>query len=359
MTALEPDYISAITAHLDDDTEASLSRAYELGRRALAQGLGILDVMLLQEFAQRELVLGAPAADKERIARGVSNFFREFLSPFEMSFRGYRDANTELKRLNQDLNAAYAELQAKQSQLVQSTKMASLGELVAGIAHEINNPLAFVGSHLRTTSSSLGKIEAELMPSASAAAKEHWERARTRLREVEAGVERISDLVVRLRTFSRVDEGEQKQVSICDCIGSVLMILDHRMKDRIRVDTRFGMPDLVDCFPGLLNQAIMNLVSNAIDAIENEGAITISTGAAADQFVIAVADTGRGIPEHLRERVLDPFFTTKPVGMGTGLGLSITYSIVQKHRGTLELQPAAGGGTVATIRFPLTIPDRG
>jgi len=353
VSALEPDYMAAITAHLDEESEASLSHAYDLGRRALAQGLGLLDVMSLHDQVQSNLVLAAPAADRPRISAAVSDFFREFLSPFEMTFRGYQEANGALRRLNEELREAYVELQAKQQQLVQSAKMASLGELVAGIAHEINNPLAFVVSHLTTVDKSLSKVEAELAPAESQTAKEHWNRARMRLQEIEVGVERIRELVLKLRAFSRLDEGEQKQVSIRECVASVVTILGHRLKDRIEVRTHFGMPDLVECFPSLLNQALMNLVSNAIDAIEEYGSIAITTGADGDSYVIVVADTGHGIPDDLRQRVLDPFFTTKPLGKGTGLGLSITYSIVQRHRGTLELSPADGGGTVATIRFPL------
>jgi two-component system NtrC family sensor kinase len=353
MRSLEPDYISAIVAHLSEQNEASLSRAYELGREALSAGLGILDVWSLHDAVHTELVFAASAADRQRVTEAIGDFFREFLSPFEMSFRGYREANSELKRVNEDLRAAYAELQAKQLQLVQAAKMASLGELVAGIAHEINNPLAFVGSHLHTVSASLKKIETELGQAASSLVREQCERARNRLRESEVGVERITDLILKLRTFSRLDEGEQKHVSIQECVASVLTILEHRFKNRIRVETHFGAPDVIQCFPSLLNQAIMNLVANAIDAVEDEGLISITTGADEDSYVIAVADTGHGIPETLRERVLEPFFTTKPIGRGTGLGLSITYSIVQRHRGTLVLEPADGGGTIATIRFPM------
>jgi two-component system NtrC family sensor kinase len=352
--ALEPDCVAAVVAVLDDPGEASLSRAYDLGRMALAQGLGILDVMSLQDAVFKELVLSAPASERERVARAASSFFLEFLSPFEMSFRGYRDANRDLKRLFEELSQAYLDLQSKQAQLVQAAKMASLGELVAGVAHEINNPLAFVLSHLGTVNGCLNKIEPVLtLQEPADESLKYWQRARTRLREVEGGLERIRDLVLKLRTFSRLDEGAQKHVSIKECVTSVLTILDHRLEDRIRVETHFGVPDWVECFPSLLNQAIMNLVSNAIDAIVGPGTISISTGADGDNYVIAVEDSGLGIPEHLRDRVLDPFFTTKPPGEGTGLGLSITYSIVQRHRGWLEIQPAAGSGTVVTIRFPL------
>jgi len=350
---MDPEYAAALAAHLREESEASLSRAYDLGRSALARGLGILELFAIYQAIQEELVLAAAPAEQPRVAAAIGNFFRELLSSYEMSFRGYRDANLELKRLNDDLKSAYAELQLKQLQLVQSAKMASLGELVAGIAHEINNPLAFILSHLATASSSLNKAAAELEPQPSPRMLEHFQRARARLAESVAGAERIQELVLKLRTFSRLDEGERKQVSISESVGSVLKILEHRCWDRITVKTHFGHPDLVVCFPSLLNQAIMNLVSNAIDAIEGAGEISILTGADGPDYVIIVSDNGPGIPEELRARVLEPFFTTKPVGVGTGLGLSITYSIVQKHHGSLELTPRTGGGNNATIRFPM------
>jgi two-component system NtrC family sensor kinase len=349
---LGPDYAAALAAHLDAQSEGSLRRAYELGRQALAAELGILDTLSLYEAAFRELVLRAPSAEQSPLTDAVTNFFRELLSPFEMTFRGYREANNQLRRLNEELTAANAQLQANQVQLIQSTKMASLGELVAGIAHEINNPLAYVLSHLRTSDAALARLEAALEPELSAETSALLERAHERITQSEAGAERIRDLVLKLRTFSRLDEGEQKMVSVRESVLSVLTILEHRCKDRISIQTSFGEPDLVECFPGLLNQAVMNLVANAIDAIPGTGTISIATGGADGWYAISVTDTGSGIPEHLRERVVEPFFTTKPVGQGTGLGLSITHSIVQRHAGTLELGPGANGGTVATIRFP-------
>ena len=231
--------------------------------------------------------------------------------------------------------------------------MASLGELVAGVAHEINNPLAFVLSHLDTVRRKLSQLEPELPAPLSASAREKWSRANERLDEVGPGLERIRDLVIKLRTFSRLDEGERKRVSIRECIESVLTILGHRLRAGIAVETDFGLPDQVDCYASLLNQAIMNLVSNSIDAMPGGGQLRISTGAQGPLYSIVVTDSGPGIPAALRERVLEPFFTTKPVGQGTGLGLSITYSIVRKHEGTIELSEPPGGGASIAIRFPI------
>jgi two-component system NtrC family sensor kinase len=259
----------------------------------------------------------------------------------------------ELEAKNGELTHAYRELQSTQTQLVQSAKLASLGELVAGVAHEINNPLAFVISHLATVRRTIAKLDDRFRATIDQDDLAGWERAGDRLREMEGGLQRMRELVLKLRTFSRLDEGERKTVSIRESVESMLVILEHRLKDRIEVETRYGEHDILECYPGLLTQAIMNLVANAIDAIPMRGKITISTGIDGDAYRISIADTGTGIPEALRERILDPFFTTKPVGQGTGLGLSITYSIVRKHGGALGFYQSEGGGTEAVIRIPI------
>jgi len=253
---------------------------------------------------------------------------------------------------NEELQAAYSDLQATHAQLVQSAKMASLGELVAGVAHEINNPLSFVLSHLDTVRRKLSQLEPELPSPLSAGARENWQRAQERLNEIGPGLERIRELVIKLRTFSRLDEGERNRVSMRECVESVLTILGHRLKG-IQIETAYGAPDQVDCYASLLNQALMNLVSNAIDAMAGRGVLRITAGAEGALYSIVVSDSGPGIPPALRERVFEPFFTTKPVGQGTGLGLSITYSIVRKHHGTLELSESPQGGASIAIRFPL------
>jgi two-component system, NtrC family, sensor kinase len=187
----------------------------------------------------------------------------------------------------------------------------------------------------------------------------HWRKSQARLEEMAGGLERIRELVLKLRTFSRLDEGERKVVSPRECVESVLMILAHRLRHRIRVEVRFEPPEALDCFPSLLNQALMNLIANAIDAIEERGEpgqLTIHGGASGSFYVLRITDTGAGVPEAFRDRVFDPFFTTKEVGKGTGLGLSITYSIIKKHGGALELLPAPERGTIAQVLLPLAGP---
>ena len=263
----------------------------------------------------------------------------------------------ELEQKNEELTLAYRDLQTAQSQLVQSAKLASLGELVAGVAHEINNPLAFVISHLGTVRRSTKKVDELIRSSLADDSLTSWQRALDRLSEMDVGLQRMRDLVLKLRTFSRLDEGERKVVSVRECIESLLTILGHRLKDRVQVETHYGEPDSIECYPGPLTQAIMNLVANAIDALAGATSvrkITIESGMQGDLYRISVADTGSGIPEAVRHKILDPFFTTKPVGQGTGLGLSITYSIVRKHAGSLSFHDVAGGGTEACILIPLT-----
>lgn len=254
---------------------------------------------------------------------------------------------------------AFKELQTMQAQLIQSAKMSSLGELVAGIAHEINNPLAFATSHLDTVRRAFEHLDGDGGLTIPEAHQDRWAKIRNRLGEMHGGLDRIRHLVLKLRTFSRLDEGERKIVGVKECVASVLTIFGHRLRDRIDVHVDVPDPDDIDCYPALFNQALANLISNAIDAIDGTGSIWIAFRQEEREYVLVVSDTGHGIPEEIRERVVEPFFTTKPVGQGTGLGLSITYSIVRKHGGTLELDDREGGGAKITMRVPLPAPEGG
>jgi two-component system, NtrC family, sensor kinase len=231
--------------------------------------------------------------------------------------------------------------------------MASLGGLVAGVAHEINNPLAFLASHLGTVTRGIESIVPEIEPHLSEESGRLLGKLRERLRDMRLGIERVEDLVVKLRTFSRLDESDVKYVKVEENIESVLTLLQHKLKDRITIERQYGEIKVISCYPGPLNQVIMNLVSNAIDAIEGEGRITIATGGFDSTFALSVADTGQGVPAAIRDRIFEPFFTTKAVGAGTGLGLSISYGIIQRHNGTLELESEEGKGAKFTIRIPI------
>ena len=253
-----------------------------------------------------------------------------------------------LEQANRDLETANRRLTDTQAKLVQAAKMASLGELVAGIAHEINNPLAFILAHQGTVERLLGEIvvpegEAEPRPLA---------KARERVGSMRLGLTRIQDLVLNLRKFSRLDEGERTRVNVAEAIDTVLALIQHKLGDRIAVRKNLAGRAEIHCTPALLNQVVMNILGNAADAIEGTGTITIATSADDELDVIRVSDTGPGIPETLREKIFEPFFTTKPVGSGTGLGLAIAYSVVQAHSGTLSVEAARGGGACFVIGIP-------
>lgn len=263
----------------------------------------------------------------------------------------------QLEQTNQELEAANHKLKETQSYLVQSEKMVSLGQLVAGIAHEINNPLAFVLNNVFTITGSLKQIAREVTPQLTGASLKRLEKAQVRLGEMKEGLERVKDLVLKLRTFSRLDEGTFKTVDLHEGLEAVLLFLRHRLKDRIQVERNYCADGTLSCYAGQLNQVFMNIIANAVDAIEAEGKIAIATYRGDESFDISVRDTGKGIPESMHQRIFEPFFTTKPVGQGTGLGLSISYSIVQKHQGTIEIHSREEGGTEFLVKIPLGLKE--
>jgi len=161
-------------------------------------------------------------------------------------------------------------------------------------------------------------------------------------------------LVAKLRTFSRLDEGQIKTIDIHESIESVLLFLRHKMENRIEVERSYNATGDLTCLAGELNQVLMNVIGNAIDSIEAAGRISLSTNVRDGNFVIAVRDTGKGIPENIRDKVFEPFFTTKPIGQGTGLGLAISYGIIQAHRGSIEFSSEIGKGTEFILKIPMS-----
>lgn len=259
----------------------------------------------------------------------------------------------KLEKANEEIREKHAQLKEAQSQLIQSAKMASLGELVAGIAHEINNPMSFIISHLDTVHRHLDKIMPTALPHLDEAQRKGAEKVDRRLEDIAEGLQRVKDLVVKLRTFSRIDEGESKYCNIHDGIESVLMMLHHKHKDRIEIVRDYGERSSFTCQPGQLNQVFMNLIGNAIDAIEGPGRVTIQTWDNVENFYVSIADTGTGIPNEIRERIFEPFFTTKTVGDGTGLGLAISYRIITSLKGEITVDTNQDGGTVFTLSVPI------
>lgn len=290
---------------------------------------------ILEEFRQKEVELVRERADKE--------------------------AAQARAQLVEQLEEANRELKETQVQLVQAAKMASLGELVAGVAHEVNNPLAYSMSHVSTIQSALDGVAEEIAGGLSEKTNKKLKKARERINDVLDGLGRVQELVTKLRTFSRLDEGEFKQADLRECIESTLTLMSHRLKE-IDVITDFSESNEIFCAPGNLNQVILTLLSNALDAIgedKHDARISIATEWEADTYVIRVADTGPGIPEDLKDRIFEPFFTTKEVGQGTGLGLAIAYRIVERHGGKIEHRSSAGGGAEFLVALPAAPSDSG
>lgn len=288
----------------------------------------------------------------------------------------------------EQLVKAMHNLQQTQTQLIQTEKMSSLGQLVAGVAHEINNPVNFIYGNVAHVSeyaedlASMLALYQEYCPNPSPEILERAEEIDLEfitedlpktLSSMKIGVDRIRQIVMSLRNFSRLDEAEMKAVNIHEGIDSTLLILQHRLKAKpdspnIQIIKEYSDLPLVDCYAGQMNQVFMNVLSNAIDALENftelssaaytpEITIHTSLGELQDQVksvVVRIKDNGGGIPESLRTRVFDPFFTTKPVGKGTGLGLSISYQIVvDKHRGLFKCDSQPGLSTEFWIEIPI------
>jgi two-component system, NtrC family, sensor kinase len=261
----------------------------------------------------------------------------------------------ELMQVNQDLKEANRKLKETQTQLIQNEKMASLGQLVAGIAHEINNPLAFVLNNLFIVENSLEILYPAMEPHLSEASLGKLGKTRMRLGEMREGLDRVKALVLDLRTFSRLDEAEFKTVDVGETIDTVLLLMKHKMNGRVLVEKQYAGERTLNCYPGKLHQVLMNLIANAVDAIEGEGKIVIATSRTAQCFAISVRDSGAGIPEGIQSKIFDPFFTTKPLGQGTGLGLAISYGIVQDHGGSIEVKSERGVGSEFIIKIPVDL----
>ncbi|HCE07692.1 MAG TPA: histidine kinase [Oxalobacteraceae bacterium] len=259
-----------------------------------------------------------------------------------------------------------------QSQLLQSEKMASIGQLAAGVAHEINNPVGFVNSNLGALqhyADDLLKLLAAYERIEGTLADEVQQEIKLLKKEVDVaylredignlliesldGLQRVKRIVQDLKDFSHVDEAERQWASLESGLESTLRVVWNELKYKVEVVKEYGNIPQIECFPSQLNQVFMNLLMNAVHSIEDHGRITIRTGQEQGNVWVEVEDTGKGIkPEHLG-RIFEPFFTTKPVGKGTGLGLSLSYGIVQKHSGKIEVKSELGKGSVFKVVLPV------
>ncbi len=293
------------------------------------------------------------------------------------------EAHLALRQTRLELQRQNAELKRTQAMLVQSEKMAAIGVLTAGIAHELNNPINYLRSSAHTLQrlvdalSSFGEAaEAlELPPDSPTRAKldellklhrvQHAAQgARELASNITLGADRTAEIVQGLRSFSRLDKAERESVDLHHCIDATLLLLRHRTKHGLEIERDYGQLPACPCYPSKLNQVLMNLLVNAIDAAETRsdgGRVSIRTRVgeleAAPAVSIHIEDNGPGIPEAQRERIFEPFYTTKPQGRGVGLGLSISYGIVQEHGGAIRVAASPAGGASFEILLPLHPPE--
>jgi two-component system, NtrC family, sensor kinase len=293
----------------------------------------------------------------------------------------------ELQQVNEQVTAAYKDLKDAQTQLVEAEKMASLGVLTAGIAHEINNPINFVKSNIKPLQldfkdllevigeyeklhdTDVDKMSAQLQDIDALKKQIDLDFVKTEIKNlmkgIENGAERTAEIVRGLRTFSRLDESSLKTVDIHEGLDSTIILLRSNIPANIIVVKNYNADCVIDCFPGKLNQVFMNILSNAIQAIKEKPApvseerITISTKNLNENEVeIRIRDTGKGMTEEVKQKIFEPFFTTKDVGEGTGLGLAIVFKIIQEHSGKIEVESEPGKGTEFIITLHNSIPKK-
>lgn len=307
---------------------------------------------------------------------GIDDYILKPFDPEEL--RARIRAGERILQLEDDFKMA-------QAQLLQSEKMASVGQLAAGVAHEINNPTGYISSNLKTLSDYQDDINALMqqyrklkamfqeiadksdMPPSVADQAKHiadlekeldigfvMDDFRDLIKESRDGTERIKKIVLDLKDFAHPGNDKIQEADINAGIESTLNVVWNELKYKATVEKEFGALPLVKCFPQQLNQVFMNLLVNAAQAIEEKGQITVATRAVNGYVEVKIHDTGCGIPKENLSKVFDPFFTTKQVGTGTGLGLNVSYNIVKKHNGTINVESAPGKGTTFTVQIPAT-----
>jgi two-component system NtrC family sensor kinase len=298
---------------------------------------------------------------------------KQFTEQLEEKNRQILENVRLLNEKNRELESAYAALTATQAQVIRQEKLASIGQLSAGVAHEINNPMGFITSNLSTLGKYVDKITDFIRFQRSALARCDATIA-AELRETERnikldyilddigklvresldGVDRVRGIVKSLKSFSRADDGERSVTDINACIESAITIAWNEIKYKATLEKQLGVLPPTFCSPNQLNQVFMNLLINAVQAIEKEGRITVRTWREGPWICASVSDTGCGIPAETISRIFEPFFTTKEVGAGTGLGLSISYELIQRHGGDILVDSTPGKGSTFTVRLPVT-----
>jgi len=329
----------------------------------------------------KDLTIKVSIRGKDEVA-DLADAFNLMVSNLAKAFQEREKIAQELEDLNQSLEhkvkdrtqelvSTVDQLKSAQLQLVQSEKMTSLGQLVAGVAHEINNPIGAIYANVQPLKEYICDLQEALVLAHNNLQGESLDLFNVFLNKIDyefvkddlnsllksqqQAAERIKNIVLALRNFSRLDQGEIKSVFLEEGIDSTLQILHHEYKDKITLEKDYQLNKKVECYAGELNQVFMNILANAIQAIPDKGIIKITTYLIDKQAIITISDNGTGIPEEVKAHIFDPFFTTKEIGQGTGLGLSISYGIIEKHKGTLCVDSVPNEGTTFTISIPLSL----
>lgn len=303
----------------------------------------------------------------------LTDSFNKMVEDLGKARMALKQANISLASTNEALKESMDELKNAQEQLLQAEKMASLGQLTAGIAHEINNPINFVSANIAPLKEDLADILRVLVCYDKIVKEKFQEKEFLEIKKlkedvqydltirevtklltgIEDGARRTSEIVKGLRNFSRADQNVFRKTNLNECLESTLTLLHSSYKNRIEIVKKYGDIPEVDCFPGQINQVLMNILSNAIQAIPDKGSIQIGTRVVGDMVKISVKDSGSGMSDEVRKKIYDPFFTTKEIGKGTGLGLYISYGIIEKHSGKIEVFSSVGEGTEFVITMPI------
>ena len=322
---------------------------------------------IIQDISERKRAEDAIQELNEELEQRVIDRTKELVA-----------TNLDLRNVSSQLECAYSELKATQSRMLQQEKMASIGQLAAGVAHEINNPMGFIISNLNSLKKYIDKvtgfikIQSESVERLSGNGAVHnilkdlnEQRKSLKIdyilgdldnliKESLDGAERVKKIVQELKSFSRLDESDIKMADINEGLESTINIVWNELKYNTTVKKEYGNIPQATCNLGQLNQVFMNILVNAAHAIESQGEITVRTSSDEDNIYITISDTGTGIPADKLNRIFEPFYTTKEVGKGTGLGLSIAYDIVKKHNGEIRLESEVGKGTTFTIIVPIS-----
>jgi signal transduction histidine kinase len=288
----------------------------------------------------------------------------------------------ELSEANNELNQTLVELKEAQGQLVEAEKMASLGQLTAGIAHEINNPINFVTSNITPLNRDIDILidliqEMEKIGLSELSSEEKKKQIEEQKEELDydylkmeisqllngihEGASRTSEIVKGLRVFSRLDEDDLKKADMNGGLDSTLIIINNLLSNKISLQKNYGDIPMIDCYPGKLNQVFLNILSNAIFAINKKfgdapgGILKISTSYNEKSVFVKIEDNGIGMDETTKKKIFEPFFTTKDVGEGTGLGMSITYNTIRRHQGEIQVNSTPGLGTEFTLELPIIL----